>query len=151
MLNDSLHTKFTYDPDSHITTCKRNIHNKVYVGSAKCHPNDYDFESKLVGEHFAYTRSMISELCANRDELNAELKIVKHLYNILEQNPRVHYDSVECFIIRRQIKLLERDIAEIRDLIKETRLSMKTIINEKDQLYNQLRIRRKKNGNAANT
>ena len=36
---------FTYDPDLHKTICRRAVHNKIYIGTAKCHPSDYDFES----------------------------------------------------------------------------------------------------------
>ena len=68
-----------------------------------------------------------------------ELKVLKHLYNILEQNPRVHYDSVECFTIRKQIKNIERDIADVRDLIRTTKNEMREMIEAKDQFYKKLR------------
>lgn len=143
MINDT-RTKFSYDPETHTTTCKRVSHNKSYIGKAKCHPNDYEFESKLVGEHYAYTRSMVQELCENRDALVAELKALKHLYNILEQNPRVHYDSIECYTIRRQMKLLERDIADTKHLIHFTKKDMREMIAEKDAFYSKVRALRKK-------
>ena len=63
MLTDT-HVKFSYDTDKHLTTCTRNVHNRIYIGHSQCHPHDYDFESKLVGQHYAYTRSMIREMCA---------------------------------------------------------------------------------------
>ena len=146
MINDT-RMKFSYDPETHTTYCRRRSHNKSYVGEAKCHPSDYDFESKLVGEHYAYTRSMIQELCENRDNLTSELKALKHLYNILEQNPRVHYDSIECYTIRRQIKLLERDIADTKQLIRFTKKDMREMIAEKDTFYNKIREIRKKSDN----
>lgn len=143
MINDT-RTKFSYDPETHTTTCKRRSRNKSYIGESRCHPNDYEFESKLVGEHYAYTRSMIQELCENRDALIAELKALKHLYNILEQNPRVHYDSIECYTIRRQMKLLERDIGDTKQLIRYTKKDMREMIAEKDAFYNKVRALRKK-------
>lgn len=143
MINDT-RTKFSYDPETHTTICKRKSRNKSYIGESRCHPNDYEFESKLVGEHYAYTRSMIQELCENRDALIAELKALKHLYNILEQNPRVHYDSIECYTIRRQMKLLERDIADTKQLIRYTKKDMREMIAEKDAFYNKVRALRKK-------
>lgn len=143
MINDT-RMKFSYDPETHTTTCKRLIHNKAYIGQARCHPNDYEFESKLVGEHYAYTRSMVQELCENRDALVAELKALRHLYNILEQNPRVHYDSIECYTIRRQIKLLERDIDDIKQLIRVTKKDLREMIAAKDAFYDKVRALRKK-------
>lgn len=150
MINDT-RMKFSYDPETHTTTCKRLIHNKAYIGQARCHPNDYEFESKLVGEHYAYTRSMVQELCENRDALVAELKALRHLYNILEQNPRVHYDSIECYTIRRQMKLLERDIDDTKQLIRVTKKDMREMIAAKDAFYDKVRALRKKESEGDNS
>ena len=109
------HTKFSYSPDGHITVCERRIHNQVFRGVAKCHPADWDFESKLVGEHYAYMRSMIQEIASRRDAKKEELKALKHLYNILEQNPKVSRESIECYTIRRQIKVIEEEIEDLRE------------------------------------
>lgn len=149
MINDT-RMKFSYDPETHTTTCKRLIHNKAYIGQARCHPNDYEFESKLVGEHYAYTRSMVQELCENRDALVAELKALRHLYNILEQNPRVHYDSIECYTIRRQMKLLERDIDDTKQLIRVTKKDLREMIAAKDAFYDKVRALRKKESESDN-
>lgn len=144
MINDS-RTHFSYDPETHTTYCEREGKHTKFYGSARCHPNDWEFESKLVGEHYAYTRSMIEELVANRNELRAELKVLRHLYNILEQNPRVHYDSIECFTIRKQIKNIERDLADVRDLIRTTKSEMRDMMEAKDEFYKKLRKVREEN------
>lgn len=144
MINDT-RTHFSYDPETHTTYCEREVKHGKFHGVAKCHPNDWEFESKLVGEYYAYTRSMLEELSANREELRAQLKGLKHLYNILEQNPRVHYDSIECYTIRRQMKLMERDLADIRDLIKTTKQELYEYMRAKDEFYKKLRKERAKN------
>ena len=141
MLTDT-HVKFSYDTDKHITTCTRSVHNKIYIGHSQCHPHDYDFESKLVGQHYAYTRSMIREMCALRDEYKVQLKTLKHVYNIFEQNPSVDKNSIECMTMRRQMRLLERDIDEMKDLISATRKDLRTTMVEKDKLYDKLRAKR---------
>ena len=133
---------FTYDPELHKTTCQRAVHNKIYVGVAQCHPHDYDFENKLTGQHYAYTRSMIKEMCQLRDEYKAQLKILMHLYNIYEQSPNIDLGSEECYYLRRQIQHLERDIAEMKRLIGETRGDLRSTIAEKDKLYAKLRASR---------
>ena len=142
--------KFTYNPETHVTTCKRRIKNKWYVGEAKCHPSDFDFESKLLGEHYAYTRSMIQELCAKRDAKRAELKALNHLYSICEDNPEIDLESNECYMIRRQIKMTERDATNLKDLICRTRKEMRDMIAAKDVYHNKLRAIRKKEGLTAN-
>ena len=141
MLTDT-HVKFTYDTDKHLTTCTRNVHNKLYIGQSQCHPHDYDFESKLVGEHYAYTRSMIKEMCAIRDTYKTQLKMLKHVYNIYEQSATIDINSQECMVMRRQMRLLERDISEMKELISETRQDLRSTMLEKDKLYAKLRERR---------
>ena len=144
MLTDT-HVKFTYDTDKHLTTCTRNVHNRLYIGHSQCHPHDYDFESKLVGQHYAYTRSMIREMCALRDDYKTQLKMLKHVYNIYEQNDDIDIDSVECKVMRRQMRLLERDIQEMKELISTTREDLRTTMLEKDKLYDKLRAKRASN------
>ena len=131
---------FTYDPESHRTTCQRNVHNKIYIGVSQCHPHDYDFENKLTGQHYAYTRSMIKEMCALRDEYKIQLKTLKHLYNIFEQN--CDCTSSESYYLRKQIQLVQRDIDEMKGLIADARLNLRSTIAEKDKLYDKLRSQR---------
>ena len=133
---------FSYDPDTHLTTCRRAVHNKIYIGTSKCHPDDYDFENKLTGQHYAYTRSMLKEMSDIRDEYRSQLKILKHLYNIYEQNPNIDMKSNECYYVRRQMQVLERDLKGMSDLIKEVRNDLHSTIIEKDKLYAKIRKQR---------
>lgn len=132
---------FTYDPELHKTVCTRNVHNKIYIGISQCHPHDYDFENKLTGQHYAYTRSMIKEMCQLRDEYKIQLKTLKHLYNIYEQNCG-DCSSSECYYLRRQMQLVQRDIDEMKGLIREARENLRITIAEKDKLYDKLRSQR---------
>ena len=133
---------FTYDPELHKTTCQRMVHNKIYIGIAQCHPHDYDFENKLTGQHYAYTRSMIKEMCQLRDEYKIQLKTLKHLYNIYEQNPNINLESEECYYLRRQIQIMQRNIVDMKALILETRGNLRNTIAAKDKLYAKLRTSR---------
>ena len=65
-----------------------------------------------------------------------------HLYNIYEQSPNIDLGSEECYYLRRQIQHLERDIAEMKRLIGETRGDLRSTIAEKDKLYAKLRASR---------
>lgn len=133
---------FTYDPDLHKTTCERAVHNKIYIGTAKCHPHDYDFENRLTGQHYAYTRSMIQEMCQLRDTYRIQLKTLNHLYNIYEQSPNIDLSSEECYYLRRQIQTAQRDLDEMKSLIDATRKDLRLTIAEKDKLYAKLRTNR---------
>lgn len=136
---------FTYDPESHKTTCRRSVHNKIYIGTAQCHPHDYDFENKLTGQHYAYTRSMLKEMCALRDEYKIQLKTLLHLQNIFEQNCSTFSD--ESYYLRKQIQVIQRDIDDMRYLIQTTRSDLRNTIAEKDKLYDKLRTERQRVNN----
>lgn len=135
-----------FDKIDHTTICKRQVRNKIYTGKAICHPHDYDFESTLVGQNYAYSRSLIAELCDNRDAKAEQLKVLKHVYNIMEQNKNVRLESEECYILRRQIAVTERDLQELRDLIRAMRKDLRNTIEGRDKMYARLReIRREQN------
>lgn len=140
---------FSYSPDSHITICDRMRHNKIYRGTAKCHPDDYNFESKLVGEHYAYLRTIINELCDKRDEIYFQLKILLHLQNLFEQNEQISEDIINdrdeaSRILNKQIKILTRDLKDIRVLIKETKSDLRLQFKERDKLHAKITANRKK-------
>lgn len=137
-------TSFYYDQEKHMTICERVAKNKTYKGISRCHPNDWDFESELLGQHYSYTRSIIQELCTKRDEARAQLKAMIHLYSILEQNLDVNLESVECYTVRRQIKILERDIKDYQFEIRSLRDELRDMIARKDKFYKQVRERRVK-------
>ena len=125
--------------------CIRLPVNVQYIGTAQCHPHDYDFENKLTGQHYAYTRSMIKEMCQLRDEYKIQLKALKHLYNIYEQSPSVDLNSEECYYLRRQMQVMQRNIDDMKYLIGETRSDLRLTIAEKDKLYAKLRSNRSSN------
>jgi hypothetical protein len=53
-------------------------------------------------------------------------------------------------MIRRQIKMTERDAANLKDLICRTRKEMRDMIAAKDVYHNKLRAIRKREGLSAN-
>lgn len=138
---------FTYDDENHITVCTRVVKNKTYTGIAKCHPSDWDFESKLVGQHYAYVRSMIHEMSLKRDELRTELKMLYHMQSLYNHSTKINKKSYECYLLRRQIKSKEREISHMRDIIRTAKANLRATIALKDKFYNSVREeRKKKNG-----
>jgi len=84
---------------------------------------------------------MIKEMCALRDEYKIQLKTLKHLYNIYEQNCG-DCSSSECYYLRQQMRYVERDINEMKALILDARNNLRSTIAEKDKLYDRLRSQR---------
>ena len=133
---------YEYDKDTHTTYCTRKIKGKIYRGQAKCHPQDYDFENHRTGEYYAFMRSGIEQLCCDRESIKSALKALKHLYDILDQNKAVNKKSIECYMIRRQIKIKEKELKVIRGIISATKTSLRSTIAQKDRLYNAIREKR---------
>ena len=120
---------------------------KTYTGIAKCHPSDWDFESKLVGQHYAYVRSMIHEMSVKRDELRTELKMLYHIQSLYNHSTKINKKSYECYLLRRQIKSKEREISHMRDIIRTAKANLRATIALKNKFYNSVREeRKKKNG-----
>lgn len=130
---------YEYDKETHTTYCTRTIKGRVYRGQAKCHPQDYDFENHRTGEYYAFMRSGIDQLCRDRESIKSELKALKHLYDILDQNNAVNKKSIECYMIRRQIKIKEKELEAIRGVIRATKTHIRLTIAQKDRLYNAIR------------
>lgn len=123
---------FKYNETEHTITCIRSVHNRSYTGIAKCHPLDYEWESKRVGEHYAYMRSLVDEARHMRDLTTAELKSAKHILNIIYQNTD---DPVAIRLIERQVKTLTRDRANTVQLIKDIKQELKTEMEQRDALH----------------
>ena len=126
----------TFKKSGNMTICYLYDHNNKYTGIARCHPEDEKYYSYKVGQEYAYTRALLKKMRADRDGIINELKSLKHLYSILNKNDNVSKKSIECYTIRRQMKLKERDIQEMRDLIRATSQDLLKNIKARDIMHN---------------
>lgn len=135
-------TTFEYQESSGIVICKITIDNRIYVGSARCHPDD--IYAKRVGEKLSYDRASIKYLREKRNELIMQLKGLRHLLSIYNQSSRVKKENYEYKMLSRQIVALENDIYEIKYVIDE--------IKEVDKQYvkNYTRIIQREKANSNN-
>lgn len=139
------HTSFSYDPETHTTTCTRRVRDTYFVGTAKCHPQDYDFENKLTGEHYSYMRTVIKEAQQVRDEYKQQLKILKHVYSLFEQNNQIDLHSQECYYVKKQIENVQNNINEFKELIGALKENLYLTIENKNEMY--IKIRKARVGN----
>lgn len=93
-----------------------NYHGQIFVGTAKCHPEDSDFESARVGLTIAESRANIQVLRHIRDcELKPQLKILNHLYMNMKTSKYYNPKSYEANMLRSQIRALEKELAAIHN------------------------------------
>lgn len=136
-------TTFEYQESSGVVICKLIVNNRIYVSSARCHPNDT--YSKRVGERLSYDRASIKYLREKCNELVMQLKGLRHLLSIYNQSSQVKKENYEYRMLSRQIAALENDICEMKYVIDE--------IKEVDKQYvkNYARIIRREKANSNNS
>ena len=135
-------THFIYDKEAHTTICEISSGGKIFRGTAQCHPDDYDFESQKVGEVFSHFRAIIAQCRYDKEVIDHQVTSLTHVLDALCRNPKVDRNSIECKVIRKQIKILKRDKEEIEETIQHAKAELKYLIRAKDELYTRVRQRR---------
>lgn len=120
----------------------------IFIGEAKCHPDDQDLESELVGYLIASKRAVLRILKHHvKNELKPTLKTFNHLYDSMRQSKHFNYKSYEAKRIYRTIKDIEEEINTFKEMIKNTEEELKEYIISKDNLRTKIREMRAEDEN----
>lgn len=120
----------------------------IFIGEAKCHPDDQDLESELVGYSIASKRAVLRILKHHvKNELKSTLKTFNHLYDSMRQSKHFNYKSYEAKRIYRTIKDIEEEIDTFKEMIKNTEEELKEYIISKDNLRTKIREMRAEDEN----
>lgn len=132
-----------YDEESRITYCYiTDEKERMYVGIAMCHEDDIDMLSWRTGEEIAYRRARMDYLRGRRDaELKPRLAALKQLYYSMKHSSNFNPKSYENRMLQRQIRLLEFDLATIKEELANSQKYLKEYINGKDKIYKRIRER----------
>lgn len=143
--NSLKRVEFDYDKDEGLTVCTINMGNDGrFYGAATCHPDDKDMCSELTGQTIAHMRANISYLEFLRDmRIKPGLKALKQLYASTNRSKKFQADSYEAKMMRSQIGVYERDLADVKEALKFLRQDLKDYINIKDEKYKVIRKKRK--------
>ena len=113
-----------------------------FMGTAKCHEEDRDFESERVGMSIAESRANIKLLGFMRDnEIKPQLKILNHLLSNMKTSTYYNPISYEAGMVRSQIRAIEKELTAINNAIADERKFLKDYIDGKDKLYKRLRAK----------
>lgn len=116
----------------------------IFVGTATCHDDDQDMKSRRTGEEIAYRRARIEQMKYIRDEVKTELKALNQLYFSMKHSSHFNPKSYENKMLQRQIRGKNFDLDTIKEMLTTERENLKTLIQEKDKFYNQIRAHRNK-------
>jgi queuine/archaeosine tRNA-ribosyltransferase len=90
---------------------------KVFSGSARCHPDDTDMMSEKTGCEIALRRAKINTLKGYRDELKIALNTLNHLYYSMNKSKRFNEKSYENRMLQRRIRQITFDLATTKEMI----------------------------------
>lgn len=117
---------------------------RVFVGTATCHPDDADMKSRRTGEEIAFRRARIESMRAVRSDLQNELDALNQLYYSMKQSTRFNPKSYENIMLQRRIRATTFDLDTIKEMLATERENLRNLIQEKDKFYNQIRAHRNK-------
>lgn len=123
--------------------CVLNDGKKVFYGAASCHPNDEDMMNEKTGCEIAMRRAELKYYRYCRDNLKERLAALKQLYYTMNRSKYFNENSYENKMLQRQIRMIELDLATVREMIADGEQSLRTYIAEKDKFYNKIRKNRK--------
>ena len=134
---------FDYNPNLGITICELQRGDNTFYGSTVCHPEDMDMISEYTGGEIADMRAELQMLQhIKNNEIKPALKTLYHLYNCIIQSSHCNPKSHELRLLKRQIKKLEADLAEIKLAIKEQKQFLNDYISQKDRIYQRIRAKK---------
>ena len=89
--------KFIYGEEKGMSICKLETKYGLFVGKAKCHPDDFDMKSEKVGCEIAYSRAAIKSLKYEREcIIKPSLKSLKQLYYSMKHSKKFNPKSYEA-------------------------------------------------------
>ena len=127
--------EFIYDEDNGITTCQMKYDNKYFTGTTVCCPEDRDMMSKKVGQEIAFHRAIIKVLQYEKMRLSHELAGLKSLYYSIKHSKKFNSKSYEVQMLRRQMRMRENDIEQLKVDIKTTKQYIRNYIEQKDLFH----------------
>ena len=131
---------FVWNEETGTATCYLFYKDLTFEGVAKCHPQDQDFKSVMVGSDLAFMRAQVNYFnYVLKNEIKPELTGLVKLYNAISQSKKFNKDSYEARKMRRQIYELNTDYDNVKNFRDEIKLEIKKTIIEKEVFYQKLR------------
>ena len=135
--------EFYWDETIGLAKCTIKSEYGTFIGTAACHPDDYDMMSEKVGCEIAYGRAAIKSLIYERDcIIKPSLKALKQLYYSMNRSKHFNPKAYETKMIWNQIRNWQYDLDIINAIINKEKEILKDYINTKENLYQNIRKRR---------
>ena len=132
---------YNWSPETGIATCILECDSRKFIGTAKCHPDDLDMESERTGLFIAECRAYINYKRYLRDtRYLPQYNILKHTYQTALQTKGCENDYHAMAVIRKQMQIARKKLDLIKAEIVAEQAQLKFYIDQKDKLYNRIRM-----------
>lgn len=134
---------YDWDNTKGIATCILYDGGTPFIGIAKCHPDDKDFQSEKTGMIIAESRAEINALQHYKNNiLKPGLNALNQLYYSMNYSKKYNKKSYEAKMLYRQIKMKESDIQLVKEILDERKKELKQFIDDKDEFYKSVKRNR---------
>jgi hypothetical protein len=116
---------------------------KEWHGTAFCHTDDADFCSQHTGMIIAEMRAMIEFYKDRRKMLRNEYNALDRLYRQMTRGADCSVKSREMKILQAELRRIKNELATASCGISQIKSDLKDFIDTKEQLYTQIRAKRK--------
>ena len=129
-----------WDQEAGTAYCIIEYNGQKFGGYASCHPDDIPFLSPLTGGYIAECRADIKYYQhIKNNELYPQIKALKHLLNMIQQNKNYNPKSMEIKKLYKEIELKEKELIDIKEKIQEMKTSLNDYIEAKEKIHNRIR------------
>lgn len=133
-----------WDQEAGTAYCIIEYNGQKFGGYASCHPDDIPFLSPLTGGYIAECRADIKYYQhIKNNELYPQIKALKHLLNMIQQNKNYNPKSMEIKKLYKEIELKEKELTDIKEKIQEMKTSLNDYIEAKEKIHNRIRNKAK--------
>lgn len=137
--------QYAWDDNEKIATYILTDGDNVFVGSACCHPDDYDMCNEKTGLQIASMRAQIKYYTHMRDnEIKPTLKALNKLQSDMLYSKKYNKDSYEAKMLQKHIYRTKVDLDTVQDLLENAKTELRQYIFEKDDFYKRIRSNREK-------
>ena len=132
---------YEYNPYEQISTCTISYKDKIFVGIAKCHPEDEDMVSERVGAVIAESRASIKYFQYLKEKTKHQLEILYHLLTYRNKEQKRTKEQKQIYKLYTK---LQKEIIFFNERIELEKKLLKEYINEKDKVFKKLREKENK-------
>ena len=134
---------FNYNEHRGKATCTISDGQNTFVGTAKCHPDDWDYRSEYTGCEIAERRCKIKILQhIKNNQIIPQIQAYEHLISTMLNSKQLNPQSYEFKRIKAEYDNLLKQYTAIKNKIKYSQSKLREYITNKESVNKFLRLRK---------